>query len=169
MRILLLHGNDRFTGKTEEGEDFSDAVGAVVLDDLAEDDMTFSHPVYALMHAEMDRVWKEEERVLSAEVFSRHPDPKVASVVAELLLERYALADWKRKNIYIQNPVDQVSSHVAECLFRFKELRLSEMIQTLKNRLEETHEVELRGELLEQFTQLQGLRNVLHKKLNRVL
>jgi len=39
----------------------------------------------------------------------------------------------------------------------------------LKNRLEETHEVELRGELLEQFTQLQGLRNVLHKKLNRVL
>ena len=169
MRILLLHGNDRFTGKTEEGEDFSDAVGAVVLDDLAEDDMTFSHPVYALMHAEMDRVWKEEERVLSAEVFSRHPDPKVASVVAELLLERYALAYWNRKNIYIQNPVDQVSSHVAECLFRFKELRLSEMIQTLKNRLEETHEVELRGELLEQFTQLQGLRNVLHKKLNRVL
>ncbi len=44
MRILLLHANDRITGKTEDGEEFSDAAGAVILDDLAADELTFFLP-----------------------------------------------------------------------------------------------------------------------------
>ncbi|NDH89777.1 MAG: DNA primase [Flavobacteriia bacterium] len=54
MRILLLHANDRITGKTEDGEEFSDAAGAVILDDLAADELTFSFPVYQQMYSQMD-------------------------------------------------------------------------------------------------------------------
>jgi DNA primase len=169
MRILLLHANDRISGKTEDGEDFVDAAGPVVLDDLATDVLTFSYPVYAQIHADMDAAWKSEERILTSEVFSRHPEPAVASVVAELLTERYALADWKRKNIFVQEREDQLSKHVEECLFRFKELRLSDMIIQLKTELESTEDADKRVQLLEQFTHFQGVRNALHKKLNRVL
>ena len=169
MRILLLHPNDRITGKSEDGEDFVDAAGPVVLDDLATDELTFSYPVYAQIHADMDAAWKSEERILTSEVFSRHPEPAVASVVAELLTERYALADWKRKNIFVQEREDHLSKHVEECLFRFKELRLSDMITQLKTELESTEDADKRVQLLEQFTHFQGVRNALHKKLNRVL
>ena len=169
MRILLLHANDRITGRTEDGEEFVDAAGPVVLDDLATDELTFSYPVYAQIHADMDAAWKSEERILTSEVFSRHPEPAVASVVAELLTERYALADWKRKNIFVQEREDHLSKHVEECLFRFKELRLSDMIIQLKTELESTEDADKRGQLLEQFTHFQGVRNALHKKLNRVL
>lgn len=169
MRILLLHAHDRITGKTEEGEEFVDAAGPVILDDLATDELTFSYPVYAQIHADMDAAWKSEERILNSEVFSRHPEPAVASVVAELLTERYALADWKRKNIFVQEREDHLSKHLEECLFRFKELRLSDMIIQLKTELESTEDADKRGQLLEQFTHFQGVRNALHKKLNRVL
>jgi DNA primase len=169
MRVLLLHANDRITGKTEDGEEFSDAAGAVVLDDLAADELTFSYPVYQQIYSQMEKSWKEEEHLLSAELFSRHPEPAVASVVAELLTERYALADWKRKNIYVQEREDHLSKHVEECLFRFKELRLTDMISGLKTELDNTDEPEERMKLLERFTHFQGVRNALHKKLNRVL
>lgn len=169
MRILLLHANDRITGKTEEGEEFSDAAGAVILDDLAADELTFSFPVYQQIYSQMEKSWKEDEHLISAEIFSRHPEPSVASVVAELLTERYALADWKRKNIYVQEREDHLSKHVEECLFRFKELRLTDMISGLKTELDYTDEPEERMKLLERFTHFQGVRNALHKKLNRVL
>jgi hypothetical protein len=117
----------------------------------------------------MNAAWQQDERIISAEVFSRHPEPAVASVVAELLTERYALADWKRKNIFIQDRGDNLSKHVEECILRFKELRLSGMIQQLKLELEATTNEASRLELLSRFTTLQGVRNALHKKLNRVL
>ncbi|MEJ6499816.1 MAG: DNA primase [Cryomorphaceae bacterium] len=169
MRILLLYAENRISGMDEEGNPYTDAAGSIILDDLATDDLTFSFPAYNEIHLVMDRTWKEEERLLTAEVFSRHPEPAIASVVAELLTERYVLADWKRKNIFIQTPEDHLTPHVEECLYRFKELRLSEMIIALKNELEETQDAQQRLTLLQRFTALQGVRNALHKKLNRVL
>ncbi len=169
MRLLLLHANDRIQGSDEAGESYSDAAAAVILDDLAADDLTFDYPVYAEIHGAMNAAWQQDERIISAEVFSRHPEPAVASVVAELLTERYALADWKRKNIFIQDRGDNLSKHVEECILRFKELRLSGMIQQLKLELEATTNEASRLELLSRFTTLQGVRNALHKKLNRVL
>lgn len=169
MRILLLNANERITSQTEDGETFTDAAGAIILDDLAADELTFSYSIYQQIYLDMERHWNEDEHLLGADYFSRHPEPHVASVVAELLTERYALADWKRKNIYVQEREDQLSKHVEECLFRFKELRLADMIKGLKAQLEETNDPDLRSQLLEQFTHFQSVRNALHKKLNRVL
>jgi DNA primase len=169
MRILLLNANDRITSQTEDGETFTDAAGAIILDDLAADELTFSFSIYQQIYLDMERFWNEDEQLMDADYFSRHPEPHVASVVAELLTERYVLADWKRKNIYVQEREDQLSKHVEECLFRFKELRLSDMIKGLKAQLEATSDPDLRSQLLEQFTHFQSVRNALHKKLNRVL
>ena len=169
MRILLLNANERITSQTEDGETFTDAAGAIILDDLAADELTFSFSIYQQIYLDMERFWNEDEQLMDADYFSRHPEPHVASVVAELLTERYALADWKRKNIYVQEREDQLSKHVEECLFRFKELRLSDMIKGLKAQLEDTSDPDLRSQLLEQFTHFQSVRNALHKKLNRVL
>ena len=169
MRILLLNANERITSQTEDGETFTDAAGAIILDDIAADELTFSFPIYQQIYLDMERYWNEDEKLMGAEYFSRHPEPHIASVVAELLTERYALADWKRKNIYVQEREDQLSKHVEECLFRFKELRLADMINGLKAQLEDTADSELRSQLLEQFTHFQSVRNALHKKLNRVL
>ena len=74
-----------------------------------------------------------------------------------------------RKNIFVQEREDHLSKHVEECLFRFKELRLTDMISGLKTELDYTDEPEERMKLLERFTHFQGVRNALHKKLNRVL
>ena len=169
MRILLLNANERITSQTEDGETFTDAAGAIILDDLAADELTFSFSIYQQIYLDMERFWNEDEQLMDADYFSRHPEPHVASVVAELLTERYVLADWKRKNIYVQEREDQLSKHVEECLFRFKELRLSDMIKGLKAQLEDTRDPDLRSQLLEQFTHFQSVRNALHKKLNRVL
>ncbi len=169
MRLLLLHAHDRISLPIEGEEPIQDAAGAIILDDLATDDMTFEYAPYAVLHSAMHAAWQQEERLLSGEVFSRHPEPAIASVVAELLTERYALADWKRKNIFIQDRSEGLSAHVQECLLRFKELRLTTMIKRVTVQLDLTQEEGERTALLLEFTSLQDLRNRLHKKLNRVL
>jgi len=169
MRLLLLHAHERISMPIEGEEPLQDAAGAIILDDLAADEMTFEFGPYAQLHRAMQEAWQQEERLLSGEFFSRHPEPAIASVVAELLTERYALADWKRKNIFIQDRSEGLSKHVEECLLRFKELRLSGMIKQVTNQLENAQEESDRATLLQEFTSLQEVRNRLHKKLNRVL
>ena len=88
---------------------------------------------------------------------------------AECLTERHQLADWSRKSIYIGSIEDQLSSHVHECLLRFKEHRLEDRIQELVRELAELTEEADRQAKMTEFMNIQALRNALRAELQRVV
>jgi hypothetical protein len=117
----------------------------------------------------MTRVWHSEERILGPEYFVRHEDPSMASTAAECLTERHQLADWSRKSIYIGAVEEQLSSHVHECLLRFKENRLEERIKVLVSELSALSVESDREAKMAEFMNIQAMRNALRAELQRVV
>ena len=94
---------------------------------------------------------------------------QVAAIVAELLVDKYVLADWEKKNIHIPKREDKLSNHVLESVFRFKEIKLREMISEKQSILDKTTNEKERLIQLKGFNDLIAIRNSLFKKLNRIL
>jgi hypothetical protein len=121
------------------------------------------------MFAEMLAVWHAEERILGPEYFVRHEDPTMAATAAECLTERHQLADWSRKSIYIGAVEEQLSSHVHECLLRFKEHRLEDRIKELVVELGVLTDESERQAKMTEFMNIQAMRNALRAELQRVV
>ena len=169
IKVLLQHGSERVKWMGPDGLEHEDAAAALILDDVSEDELEFVHAPYQRMFAEMLSVWQTEERILGPEYFVRHEDPSLAATAAECLTERHQLADWSRKSIYIGAVEEQLSSHVHECLLRFKEHRLEDRIKELVVELGAlTDEAERQAKMTE-FMNIQAMRNALRAELQRVV
>jgi hypothetical protein len=167
--VLLQHGSDRVRWTGPDGLEQEDAAAALILDDLSSDELAFGHDPYQRIYLEMLAVWSAEERILGPEHFVRHEDPSLAATAAECLTERYQLADWSRKSIYIGSMEDQLSNHVHECLLRFKEHRLEDRIRASVAALSALTDPADREAKLSEFVRIQALRNALRAELQRVV
>jgi DNA primase len=169
IKVLLQHGSERVKWLGPDGLEHEDAAAALILDDVSGDELEFTHPTYQRMFTEMLAVWHAEERILGPEHFVRHEDPSMAATAAECLTERHQLADWSRKSIYVGAVEEQLSSHVHECLLRFKEYRLEDRIKELIVELGAlTDEVERQAKMTD-FMNIQAMRNALRAELQRVV
>ena len=169
IKVLLQHGSDRVKWNGPDGQEHEDAAAALILDDLSADELSFGHGPYQHLYSEMLRVWQAEERLLGPEFFVRHEDASLASTAAECLTERHQLADWSRKSIYIGSVEEQLSTHVHECLLRFKEHRLEDRIRESVAELSALTDPEAREAKLAEFMRIQALRNALRAELQRVV
>jgi len=169
IKVLLQHGSERVKWLGPDGLEHEDASAALILDDVSGDELEFAHPPYQRMFAEMLAVWQAEERILGPEYFVRHEDPSMAATAAECLTERHQLADWSRKSIYIGAVEEQLSSHVHECLLRFKEHRLEERIKELVVELGTLTDEADRQAKMTEFMNIQAMRNALRAELQRVV
>jgi len=169
MQILLLNGSDEVTIEIDDDEPFRGMAAQFILEELSLDQLEFTFPVYQYIYNAMMKAYSRDEKFLDASYFTRDLDPIVTSVVAELLVDKYVLADWTRKNIHIPKKEDKLSNHVLECVFRFKEVKLKEMISEQQLKLSQTIDDKERSSQLQEFNNLIVLRNRLHQKLNRIL
>jgi DNA primase len=169
IKVLLQHGSERVKWMGPDGLEHEDAAAALILDDVSGDELEFAHAPYQRMFAEMLAVWQAEERILGPEHFVRHEDPSMAATAAECLTERHQLADWSRKSIYIGAVEEQLSSHVHECLLRFKEHRLEDRIKELIVELGALTDEAERQLKMTEFMNIQAMRNALRAELQRVV
>jgi DNA primase len=169
IKVLLQHGSERVKWMGPDGLEQEDAAAALILDDVSGDELEFAHVPYQRMFAEMLAVWHAEERILGPEYFVRHEDPTMAATAAECLTERHQLADWSRKSIYIGAVEEQLSSHVHECLLRFKEHRLEDRIKELVVELGVLTDESERQAKMTEFMNIQAMRNALRAELQRVV
>ena len=131
--------------------------------------MEFSYPYYKIIFEIFKNAYLNNGEFLDASYFARSQDSALSQIIAELVVDNYELANWERKNIYIPDSQHKLSDHVCESVFRFKEIKLKEMIVRKQLILDQTQDENDRAEKLKEFNELISIKNSLHKKLNRVV
>ena len=169
MRILLINGSDEVNIEIPDDENYVGSAAQFIIDELDYDQLEFSYPMYNIIFESYKNAYVKNGQFLDATYFARSQDSSLSQVIAELVVDKYELADWKRKNIHITDIHDKLSNHVCESVFRFKELKLKEMIARKQLILDQTQDEKDRAEKLKEFNELISIKNSLHKKLNRVL
>tara|TARA_B100000767_G_C19768545_1_gene538804 strand:+ start:1805 stop:3733 length:1929 start_codon:yes stop_codon:yes gene_type:complete len=169
MQILLLNGIDEVKIEIPDDDPFIGRAGEFILNELNFDQLEFIFPTYKIIYADLKTAFDKDGKLLDAHHFIRSKDSEVAAIVAELLVDKYVLADWKKKNIHIPKREEKLSNHVLESVFRFKEIKLKEMISEKQSILGKTTNEKERLVQLKDFNDLIAIRNSLFKKLNRIL
>ena len=169
MQILLLNGIDEVKIEIPDDEPFIGRAGEFILNELNFDQLEFIFPTYKIIYDDLKIAFDKDGNLLDANYFIRSNDMQVAAIVAELLVDKYVLADWEKKNIHIPKREDKLSNHVLESVFRFKEIKLREMISEKQSILDKTTNEKERLIQLKGFNDLIAIRNSLFKKLNRIL
>jgi len=154
----------------EEGIDPEEVNPVTVADwikqELDNDGITFQVPVFAkaygLLYAEL-----EEGEVPVTSWWVRQPDPEVVELVTEALTEKYTLAKWEAREIYLPKEKNIIFSLVRDTVFRFKYMHVQRQLELLKSKLD-GDDIQI-DHYMNEFSKWNQLRQMLDDELNRVV
>ena len=167
IHLLIAKGT---SAMLEEGLEDEDAVpisiAEWVIDEIEEDGISFVTPIfakiYALLLEEVDG-----EHIPHHDWWVRREDPEVIRVVTEALTEKYMLANWEAKEIYLPKEKNTIFPLVKETTFRFKYVHVERKLMQLKSYLtQENADMEY---YLNEFAKWNNLRQLINEELNRVV
>jgi len=96
-------------------------------------------------------------------------DGELSSLVSNILMneDQYQLHDWEKKNIFVKSRDSQVPQLVNETILTLRKLLIDKKIEELQNQVQdkELHH----AEILEEVMSYYQLKQVVSKKLNRVI
>ncbi len=154
----------------EEGIDPEEVNPVTVADwikqELDNDGIAFQVPVFAkvygLLCAEL-----EEGEVPVTSWWVRQPDPEVVELVTEALTEKYTLAKWEAREIYLPKEKNIIFSLVRDTVFRFKYMHVQRQLELLKSKLD-GDDIQI-DHYMNEFSKWNQLRQMLDDELNRVV
>ena len=134
--------------------------------ELDNDGITFQLPVFAkaygLLCAEL-----EEGEVPVTSWWVRQPDTEVVELVTEALTEKYTLAKWEAREIYLPKEKNIIFSLVRDTVFRFKYMHVQRQLELLKSKLD-GDDIQI-DHYMNEFSKWNQLRQMLDDELNRVV
>ena len=137
-----------------------------IMRELSNDGISFQVPVFAkafaLLCAELERGEVPETSWLV-----RQPDPEIVELVTEALTEKYVLAKWEAREIYLPKEKNIIFSLVRDTVFRFKYQHVQRQLELLKSKLE-GDDIQI-DRYMNEFHKWNQLRQMLDDKLNRVV
>jgi len=137
-----------------------------IMRELSNDGISFQVPVFAkafaLLCAELER-----GEVPETSWWVRQPDPEIVELVTEALTEKYVLAKWEAREIYLQKEKNIIFSLVRDTVFRFKYQHVQRQLELLKSKLE-GDDIQI-DRYMNEFHKWNQLRQMLDDKLNRVV
>jgi DNA primase len=96
-------------------------------------------------------------------------DGELSSLVSNILMneDQYQLHDWEKKNIFVKSRDSQVPQLVNETILTLRKLLIDKKIEELQSQVQdkELHH----AEILEEVMSYYQLKQVVSKKLNRVI
>lgn len=179
LEILLLYGHisedfEELVLRENEGgelelqpEEQRMRVFEKVFLDLQEDEIEFSNHQFQQIYFKLIQLFQKEDEFDLA-TFLQDMDPEMSQLISSLLLneERYSLHDWGRKEIFVKKKEDSVSRLVSQTILGLRCFLINKRVVELQN---QTQESEDSATVLEEIMQYYQLRNLLSKKLYRVL
>ena len=137
-----------------------------IMRELSNDGISFQVPVfakaYALLCAEL-----ESGEVPETGWWVRQPDPEIVELVTEALTEKYVLAKWEARDIYLPKEKNIIFSLVRDTVFRFKYQHVQRQLEQLKSKLE-GDDIQI-DRYMNEFHKWNQLRQMLDDELNRVV
>lgn len=168
IHLLIAKGT---SAMLEEGlEEEEDAVPITIaewaIDEIEDDGIAFVTPVFAKIYAMLlEEV--DGEHVPENGWWVRQEDPEVIAVVTEALTEKYTLANWEAKEIYLPKEKNTMFPLVKETTFRFKYIHVERKMMELKSYLGQEN-VDM-VYYLNEFSKWNNLRQLINEQLNRVV
>ncbi len=157
-------------GTEIEDETLTEPVAEYILTELAQDDISFNHPVFDFILKEMTTAFDEREEVLGPDYFLRQQKAEMVNVIVDLVTEKHELHDWKRKKIILPDSDYFVRSFALDTVLRYREKRVLDIIKDIQLKLKNSEDPgkELTDQI-ETLNRLNQLRVTLNAKLNRIV
>jgi DNA primase len=173
IRLMLNYGKELIpiTIINEEGneEDVSIPVVNFIVEELLLDEIEFDNEQCRLIFSELARVVANDEE-LTTHYFTGNQNEKVRQLATELLTERYTLANWEERNIFVSPELHKLPQAVKGSIYGFKERYVSRMISKFQEEIKRAYEV---GEdfipLLTQQRKLEKIRTALSLKQGKTI
>jgi DNA primase len=174
IKLLVNHGNEQISLKEEakedeETEETSFTIAQFLVAGLLEDDLGFKNPRFQRVFDECVERLMKNEPVPDTDWYTRQEDPQLATLPSDLMEPNTLSEKWKVRGITVITPKDRLNQHSQEALLRFKDSKLKSRIDELREQLKKVAEENTRQALVNEFTELNKIRLVVSKKLNRVV
>ncbi len=157
-------------GTEIEDETLTEPVAEYILTELAQDDISFNHPVFDFILKEMTTAFDEREEVLGPDYFLRQQKAEMVNVIVDLVTEQHELHDWKRKKIILPDSDYFVRVYTIDTVLRYREKRVNELISSIQLTINDIDpNSQERVSKLETVIKLGKLRQTLNAKLNRIV
>ena len=109
----------------------------------------------------------DKEHIPDHSWWVRQEDPEVLAVVTEALSEKYLLAKWEAREIYLPKEQNVIFPLVKETTLRFKYVYVERKLAELRHYLsQENADMDY---YLNEFSKWNSLRQLLNEQLNRVV
>lgn len=171
--ILLNHAQDniRYDAEPENAENtdkIEEPAGVFILEELRHEGFVFENRLFQMVYEMLLEEYVKSETIISGQDFARSENAAIASMATDLMTERYALSDWKRKEVFVLDRIVHLSQYTMEAVLRFKVCKVEKMIAEVNEQLK-NHTVEDVNAALERITKLSAMRNKINMQLNRVI
>lgn len=170
-RLLLMYGNyELFSEKDEAtGEEQVTTVAQYIINDISQDELELTHPVYRQIFEECHDLLLRELPI-SEKYFIQHPDEAVSRVAADILSSQRHLSKIYEKNeIYIETEDLKLKRIVPDTILTFKSKKIKSAIRETREQLGKAAEAnfeEAIEELSRKIIKLNDKRAFLSKNLN---
>lgn len=170
--LMLNYGEKEYSFLSEHDEPDStpekESVAEYILTEITADELSFEHPLYQKLFSAFQETYQEEESIAKAEDFLKRGDKDLMHLVVDLISEDEPLHDWSKKKIYPPTGDYFVQRFTTESVLRYKEKKISQLIQNIQGKLKNQAEEENQNSL-EMLVRLNKLRVKIDQTLNRVV
>ena len=180
ITILMLYGDREETFKDSilsfsEGEDIMEEVTEVkakvfekIFLDLQQDEVELANTNFKTLFYLLIQHFQVEGQIAIDKLIPTL-DGELSSLVSNILMneDQYQLHDWEKKNIFVKPRDSQVPQLVNETILTLRKLLIDKRIEELQSQVQdkELHH----AEILEEVMSYSQLKQVISKKLNRII
>ena len=173
IQQLIRHGEKViFEERREDGTIETMRVAEFVADDLAQDELTFTTPLFKELLGElMEHL--NDEGFTAERYFITHANPEYSKLAVELAEEKYQLSKYHSKNQMVVSDADRLHEIIPHLLIDYKMVIVEMELKDTQNQLRQPavlNDPALCAETMARYKQLMEVKRLMAKRLgDRVL
>ena len=163
IRTIIRHGGETLYDnvETDDGATISLTVAQYINFNLSTDGLSFSNPIYNKVLEEAAR-FTTDDNFDSATYFTRHPDVEISSLATDMLVDPVQLS----KSLQMRKEENSLQNHIEHLILDFRLNYVdSHMKDVQRQIILNASDPERMVQLMQQYKELQEVRNQLAKKL----
>ena len=163
IRYIIRYGDLELFPKDDAGEMWK--VASYIFNDLKNDEIVFSNPVYQKIREEAEAQFAREDANLTR-YFTSHPDTEISRIALNCISDKYELSKVHTKYQHIASEEERIGELVPRALFELKDAIIGQEIKDIQQQLKrgQGDESEKR-QLMQRIAELFKVKAALAKEL----
>lgn len=169
MRLLLHYGSESFTLKNDDSDDegLTYNVTEFIIDELRNDEITFSNEIYNSMLNEMVEVL-DKGKIVNRNLFLHHADAEISSTAINLITEQYELSEnWEKNKIIVKTGIDLLEHFVMSTILSIKSKHVARKLRKITEDMKQAKDEAEMSLLQMEFYEMKKISALIDKELER--